>query len=102
MRSIDASGRLRNRSIRARSWRAAAANVAAISASDPSAAAGSGMPQCAVTGLPGQIGHTSPAALSQTVMMKSSGGAPGLANSSQDFDRRSSVGSFRVFSSWIA
>src|SRR5262249_18526560 len=58
-------------------------------ASEPSTAAGSGTPQCAVIGWPGQIGQTSPAASPQTVKMKSSCGAPGLANSSQDFDRKS-------------
>ena len=42
--------------------------------------------------LPGQTGQTSPAALSQTVKMKSSRGAPGVANSSQLLLRRPSVG----------
>ena len=46
------------------------------------------MPQCAVMGLPGQTGQASPAALSQTVKMKSNFGASGLANSSQDFERK--------------
>ena len=46
------------------------------------------MPQCAVIGWPGQTGQVSPAALSQTVNTKSSGGAPGLANSFQDFERK--------------
>ena len=40
-------------------------------APSPSTAAGSSIPQCAVIGLPGQIGQVSPAALSQTVKMKS-------------------------------
>ena len=39
--------------------------------------AGSGMPQCAVMGWPGQIGQVSRAALSQTVITMSSAGAPG-------------------------
>src|SRR6185312_2725434 len=47
------------------------------------------MPQWAVMGLPGQTGQASPAALSQTVKMKSKSGAPGLANSSHDLDRNS-------------
>src|SRR3546814_7190033 len=51
-------------------------------------AAGSSIPQCALIGLPGQIGHVSPAALSQTVKMKSKVGAPGCENSSQLFERR--------------
>jgi hypothetical protein len=38
-------------------------------------------------GWPGQNGHVSPAALSQTVNMKSSGGASGFANSFHDFER---------------
>ena len=54
-----------------------------LSASAPSTAAGSGTPQWAVTGLPGQTGQTSLAAWSQTVKTKSICGAPGLANSSQ-------------------
>jgi hypothetical protein len=37
--------------------------------------------------LPGQSGHASPAALSQTVNTKSISGAPGAANSSQFFER---------------
>ena len=49
--------------------------------------AGSGRPQCAVIGWPGQIGQTSFAASSQTVNTKSSFGASWLANSSQDFER---------------
>ena len=57
----------------------------------PSTAAGSGMPQCAVMGWPGQAGQTSPAASSQTVMTKSSFGASGRANSSQDFERNPPV-----------
>src|SRR5690606_480128 len=47
---------------------------------DPATAAGSSTPQCAVTGWPGQTGHASPAALSQTVMIRSIGGASAVAN----------------------
>src|SRR3984957_6353858 len=57
----------------------------------PSTAAGSSMPQWAVMGWPGQMGHVSAAAVSQTVKTKSMTGAPGAANSSQLFDRKSSV-----------
>jgi hypothetical protein len=46
-------------------------NANAFSASVPWAAAGSAIPQCAVIGFPGQTGQTSPAALSQTVKIKS-------------------------------
>src|SRR5688572_13271433 len=49
-------------------------NARAFSSSVPSTAAGSWMPQWAVIGCPGQTGHTSWAALSQTVNTKSSGG----------------------------
>jgi hypothetical protein len=49
------------------------------------------MPQCAVIGWPGQNGQVSPAALSQTVKTKSSGGAPATANSFHDFERSSEV-----------
>ena len=48
-----------------------------VCVSVPSTAAGSGTPQCAVMGWPGQYGHISPAALSQTVNTKSSGRCPG-------------------------
>ena len=58
----------------------------------PVTAAGSGIPQCAVMGWPGQTGQTSRAALSQTVKTKCMGGAPGAENSSQDLLRRPAVG----------
>jgi hypothetical protein len=58
----------------------------AISAAEPLASAGSGTPQRAVIGWPGHTGQISPAALSQTVKAKSSGGAHGLANSFHDFE----------------
>ena len=50
------------------------------------------MPQCAVIGWPGQTGQVSAAAVSQTVKTKSMSGAPGIANSSQLFERKPSVG----------
>jgi len=50
--------------------------------------AGSGTPQWAVIGCPGQTGQTSCAALSQTVKTKSSFGESGFANSSQDLLRK--------------
>src|SRR5690606_9730643 len=68
-------GRDRNSSIRRRKTRAVSAKARCFSTSLPSTAAGSGTPQWAVTGCPGQTGQASPAALSQTVMMKSSSGA---------------------------
>src|SRR5208282_1053882 len=58
----------------------------------PATAAGSGTPQCAVIGWPGHIGHTSFAALSQTVKTKFIFGAPGFANSSQLLLRAPSAG----------
>ena len=54
----------------------------------PTNAAGSSTPQCALIGWPGQTGHISAAALSQTVNTKSSMGAPGPVNSSQLLERR--------------
>src|SRR3546814_1531618 len=45
------------------------------------------MPQCAVIGWPIHTGQVSPAALSQTVKIKSNCGASGAANSSQLFER---------------
>ena len=49
------------------------------------------MPQCAVIGCPGQTGHVSPAALSQTVKTNSMRGAPTAAKSSQLWLRNPSV-----------
>ena len=46
------------------------------------------MPQCAVIGWPGQTGHASAAASSQTVKTKSSLGASGRANSVQLLERK--------------
>src|SRR3546814_17301097 len=45
------------------------------------------MPQCAVIGWPIHTGQVSPAALSQTVKIKSNCGASGAANSYQLFER---------------
>jgi hypothetical protein len=59
-------------------------NARAISSGVPTAAAGSGTPQWAVKGRPGQTGQISLAALSQTVKTKWRWGAPGFANSSHD------------------
>src|SRR5215510_7179861 len=61
--SSERSGKLTNREIRLESIRKASANANRILASLPVAAAGSGTPQCAVIGWPGQNGHASPAAL---------------------------------------
>jgi len=58
------------------------------SAALPRTTAGSGTPQWAVIGCPGQTGQTSCAALSQTVKTKSSFGESGFANSSQDLLRK--------------
>src|SRR4029077_6028008 len=66
-------------------------NARRLSSSLPATAAGSGTPQWALTGCPGQSGHASPAALSHTVNTKSSAGASGPANSSQLFERSPSV-----------
>ena len=79
--------------MRASSSRNAFVNALALSSSDPAAAAGSSMPQCAVIGWPGQTGHTSAAALSQTVNTNCIGGASGDENSFQLLLRRCSVGS---------
>ena len=68
------------------------AKTLAYLAALPSTVAGSGTPQCAVIGWPGHTGQISPAALSQTVNTKSSGAAPGCANSSQLLLRRPSIG----------
>src|SRR5690606_33978308 len=64
----------------------------------PATAAGSGTPQWAVIGWPGQTGQASLAALSQTVKTKSRWGAPAAANSSQFLLRSPAVDS-RFFSS---
>ena len=86
--------------MRACNSRQAAANASAWLS--PSIAAGSGIPQWALAGVPGQIGQTSPAALSQTVMTRSSGGAPAAANSSQLCERKPSVECPRSASSFRA
>ena len=76
-------GMLANKSTRFLSPFITSINARRFSTSVPRTCDGSGKPQCAVAGLPGQIGHTSPAALSQTVTMKSILGALGKPNSSQ-------------------
>ena len=86
------SGRERKSRMRRSSRQYASRNARAIWSGVPVADAGSGTPQWAVMGWPGQMGQTSLAALSQTVKMKSICGAPGSANSSQDLLRRPSVG----------
>jgi hypothetical protein len=59
---------------------------------DVSTAAGSLIPQCALTGSPGQCGHGSPAVTSQMVSAISMAGAPAPEKASQSFGRRSVVG----------
>jgi len=66
-------------------------NARSISSGVPTVAAGSGTPQWAVKGCPGQTGQTSLAALSQTVKTKWSWGASGFANSSHDLLENPSV-----------
>src|SRR5208283_4543600 len=87
-----ASGRLRNKAMRRSRVTKASRKARSIWSGVPTAAAGSGTPQCAVTGWPGQRGQTSAAALSQTVKTKFIRGAPGLANSSQLLLRRPATG----------
>src|ERR1019366_53130 len=77
--------------MRRANWLYAILKAARLASSLPTTPAGSGMPQCAVKGLPGQIGQVSPAALSHTVKTKSILGAPGAANSSQLLLRNPSV-----------
>src|SRR5262249_35959637 len=86
--SSERIDRLTNIVIRFEGMRTVSANATRTSAWVPVAAAGSGRPQCAVIGWPGQNGHVSPAALSQTVNTKSSGVAPGPLNSCQLFERK--------------
>src|SRR5271156_2187445 len=93
-----ASGRLRNRVILRPSVRKASLNARSISSGEPVTAAGSGIPQWAVMGWPGQIGQTSFAALSQTVNTKFISGAPRPENSSQLLLREFSVGRFAAIS----
>jgi len=76
------SGRERKRLIRLLSMEKASRNALFTSADVPRTEAGSGTPQCAVNGCPGHTGQISFAALSQTVIMKSSLGAPAAENSS--------------------
>lgn len=58
-----------------------------IFASSPVTSAGSGSPQCALSGAPMKTGQASPAALPQTVMARSMRGASGAVNSLQLFER---------------
>src|SRR6185312_630478 len=83
-------------STRLRSSSAASRYAARRCDSSPATMAGSGTPQCAVTGDPNQTGQVSPAALSQTVITKSMVGAPSLANSSHDLLRKPSAGQPRL------
>ena len=92
------SGRARNRLILRSSIKNVSRNARSTSASPPRTAAGSGTPQCAVIGCPGQTGQTSFAALSQTVKTKSSFGAPGKENSSHVLLRNPSVGKCAISS----
>ena len=87
-----ASGKLRNRPILRSSKKNASRKDFSSCSAVPFTAAGSGIPQCAVIGWPGHTGHTSFAALSQTVKTKSRLGAPGCANSSQLLLRSPVVG----------
>src|SRR5262249_32579691 len=91
-------GKQRNKLIRRSRAMNASRNAFSISLALPFTAAGSGTPQCAVIGCPGQTGHTSFAALSQTVKTKSSFGEPGCANSSHDLLRQPVGGSFASWS----
>ena len=88
IRSRLASGRLTKMPMRVRAADRRRRRRARPRSRVPSTAAGSGTPQCAVIGWPGQTGQASPAALSQTVKTKSMRGAPGAANSSQLFERK--------------
>src|SRR5580765_1682062 len=85
-------GKHTKRLIRRSSMMYASRKARASCSGDPTTAAGSGTPQCAVIGWPGQTGHTSFAALSQTVNTKSSSGAPGFANSSHALLRNPATG----------
>src|SRR5260370_1029453 len=85
-------GRLRNRLILRSRSRYASRKARSTCTGVPLTTAGSATPQCAVIGCPGQMGHISWAALSQTVKTKSIFGAPGLANSSQLLLHKPSVG----------
>jgi len=84
-------GRLAHSSIRRFKIRAASRNARRLASSEIVTAAGSGTPQCAVIGCPGQKGHCSAAASSHTVNTKCMCGASGPANSSQLLLRRPSV-----------
>ncbi|MNY04743.1 hypothetical protein D3C86_1374390 [compost metagenome] len=85
------SGSERNSSMRRFNAMVASLMACCFCASVPSHAAGSGTPQWAVIGWPGQTGHISPAALSHTVKTKSSDGAPSWENSSQLLLRKPAV-----------
>src|SRR5262249_1483739 len=92
--SSELMGRLTKIEIRFESMRNVSANASRTSASLPLAAAGSGTPQWAVIGWPGQKGEASPAALPQTVKTKFKGVAPGPLNSRQLFERTALTSKF--------
>ena len=66
----------------AMAWRVSS-KASRLPASPPGALDGSAQPQCTFTGPPGQYGHCSAAALSQTVMTTRMRGAASPTNSSQ-------------------
>ena len=84
----DRIGKATKMLMRLVSMRSASAKARRRSTSVPSTAAGSGIPQWAVMGCPGQSGQASFAASSQTVKTKSSLGALGRANSLQLLERK--------------
>src|SRR6266404_1121542 len=95
-------GRERNKPIRRSSTTNASRNALSICSGVPVTTAGSGTPQCAVIGWPGQTGQISFAALSQTVKTKFIFGESGFANSSQLLLCKPAVGSFAASSVFSA
>src|SRR5262245_29014293 len=91
-RLSEAMGRLVKIEIWCLKYLNAVTNARSLSISLPSTAAASSTPQCVEIGRPGQSGHVSPAAASQTVMTKSRFGALGAVKTCQRFDNSLSVG----------
>src|ERR1700692_1787336 len=93
-----ASGKLRNRVILRSSRKNVSRNAFATCSSVPRTAAGSVMAQCAVIGCPSHTGQVSLAALSQTVITKSSFGESGRENSSHALLRKPLAGKWAASS----
>src|SRR5262245_19192356 len=101
-RLSDSIGRLVKIEIRFLKYLKVVKNARSFSISPPYTPAGASLPQCAESGCPGQSGHVSPAAASQTVMTKSMLGAFGAVKTSQLLEKKLAVGYPKLASTFSA